>query len=968
VSEAEDFDIVRQLLRAHEYWRLKLLPVDLVILNEHGATYAHDFAGQLEALVRTSQSRLVHDGPASQGGVHLLPAEQLSAEDRTLIEAIARVVVVGRRGTLADQVIRVDRAAPREPTPSVARRGSQMEAPPAVATDLEFFNGLGGFADDGREYVIVLGPGQATPAPWSNVVANPEFGFLVTESGGGYTWAGNSRENQVTPWSNDPVGDPVGEAIYVRDDETGEVWSPCPQPVRVEESTYVVHHGRGYSRFEHDHDGIGLDLVQFVPLDDHLKISTLTIENRSGRPRRLSVTAYVEWVLGVSRGAGAHRIVTSVEPTTGALLARDPWNTEFAGHLGVLDLRGRQTGWTADRTEFLGRNGGPDRPAGLDLDHHLQGRAGAGLDPCGALQTTIELAPRARTQVVVLLGEAADEAAAAELVLRGRALDLEAARREVDRHWEDVTGAIQVRTPERTMDVMVNGWLLYQTLACRVWGRTAFYQAGGAFGFRDQLQDVLALLEMEPAVARAQIVAASARQFLEGDVQHWWHPPSGAGVRTRISDDRLWLPYVVHRYREVTGDASILDEPVSWLEGAALTADQDDAYFRPDVAGPSTSVYEHCAAAIDVSLGTGAHGLPLMGSGDWNDGMNRVGRDGGESVWLGWFLATVLTMFVPVAEERGDRRRAKRWRAQATALREALERHGWDGSWYRRAYFGDGMALGSALNEACRIDAIAQSWSVLSGVADPDRATKAMAAADEQLVRREDGLALLFTPPFDGGAVDPGYIKGYVPGIRENGGQYTHGAIWSIIAQARLGDGDKAGELFAMLNPINHARTRAGVLRYKVEPYVISADVYSEPPHVGRGGWTWYTGSAGWMYQAAVEWLLGIRRHGTSLAIDPCIPRSWPGFEVELRHGAATYHITVDNAAGVSRGVVRAEIDGDVPADPTAPLALVDDGAEHRIHITLGEPPDRPTPAVPRSPRERRPRPAATSSRTETSA
>ena len=937
IDEAEDLDIVRQLLRAHEYWRLKLLDVDLVILNEHGPTYAQDLHDSLEALVRTSQSTLAHEGHPGHGGVHILRGDQLSTEDRTLLQAAARAVLLSRRGSLADQVIRLERPeriAPPTVQPASRRTRSAAAAP---RPELEFFNGLGGFADGGREYVAILGPGQATPAPWLNVIANASFGFQVSESGSGYTWSGNARENQLTPWSNDPVCDPVSEAIYVRDDDSGELWGPTAQPIRCEESTYVARHGAGYSRFEHLHDGIALNLVQFVPLDNPLKVSVLTIENRSGRSRRLSVTAYAEWALGTSRGASAPRIVTALEPETRALLARNPWNTEFGGRVAFLDLGGRQTAWTADRTEFLGRNGAPDRPAGLDRGHRLQGAAGAGMDPCAALQTSFALANGARTQVLVLLGEADEASAAADLIRRGRMADHEATLRGVASHWDDTQGTIQVRTPDRSMDILLNRWLIYQTLACRLWARTAFYQAGGAYGFRDQLQDVIALVTSRRELAREHLLRAAARQFAEGDVQHWWHPPSGRGVRTRISDDRLWLPYAVDRYLAVTGDTAVLDETVPYLEGPALRPDQADAYFQPERSPDSASLFEHCAAALDRSLAVGAHGLPLIGSGDWNDGMNRVGHEGrGESVWLGWFLHTVLAAFAPIAEARRERPRAERWRAHMKALRRALERDGWDGDWYRRAFFDDGTPLGSAINAECRIDSIAQSWAVLSGAANPPHAERAMAAVEEYLVRRGDGLVLLFTPPFDHSDVDPGYIKGYLPGIRENGGQYTHGAIWSVLAFAALGDGDKAGELFSILNPINHASTRAGVHRYKVEPYVMAADVYTEPPHVGRGGWTWYTASAGWMYQAGVEGILGFRLRGTTLLLDPCIPRAWPSYEIDFRYHTARYEIVVENPQGVSRGVASAELDGQALTGSGAAIPLADDGATHRVRVVLG--------------------------------
>ena len=937
IDSAADIDIVRQLLRAHEYWRLKLLDIDLVVINEHGSSYASDLQQALEALVRISQSRPAPERHEPRGGVFILRGDRLSGEDRTLLQAAARAELLSRRGSLADQVIRTERIDEALPiAPSKAARAPRT--PVAVPRpELEFFNGLGGFTDAGREYVTVLGPGQWTPAPWLNVIANPTFGFQVSESGAGYTWSENSRENQLTPWSNDPVSDPVGEAIYIRDDEDGTLWNPTALPIRHNESTYVARHGPGYSRFEHERDGIVLNLVQFVPLDDSVKISVLSIENRSGRTRRLSVTAYAEWVLGASRGATAPHVVSTLDQETHALLAHNPWNTEFGGRVAFLDLGGRQTAWTADRTEFLGRNGTHDRPAGLERARRLLGALGAGLDPCAALQTRLELPAGGRTQVVVLLGEADSSEAAVASIQRWRAADHEATLRSVRTYWDDTLGELQVRTPDRSLDIMLNTWLLYQTISCRLWARAAFYQAGGAFGFRDQLQDVVALITARRDLAREHLLRAAAQQFPEGDVQHWWHPPSGRGVRTRISDDRLWLPYAVARYLTVTNDMGVLDEPIKFIEGPVLQAGHDDAYFQPNRSEESASLFEHCARAIDVSLTMGRHGLPLMGSGDWNDGMNRVGYGGlGESVWLGWFLHTILADFAPIAQGRGEDPRARRWFGLMEPLRQALEREGWDGDWYRRAFFDDGTPLGSAMNPECRIDSIVQSWSVLSGAADPEHARRAMAAVEEYLVRPGDGLVLLFAPPFAHWDIDPGYIKGYLPGVRENGGQYTHGAIWSVLAFAALGEGDKAGELFSLLNPINHATTRAGVHRYKVEPYVMPADVYAEPSHVGRGGWTWYTGSAGWMYQAGIESILGLRLRGTNLVLEPCVPRAWPGYELTFRYHSACYEIVVSNPQGVSHGIVRTELDGQVLQGDRAIIPLVDDGATHRVTVVLG--------------------------------
>jgi cyclic beta-1,2-glucan synthetase len=937
IDEAEDVGIIRQLLRAQEYWRTKQLSVDVVILNEKPPSYEQELQGVLDELVRASRQRISLEPSDVHGGIFLLRGDLLSPRERTALQTASRVVLLSRHGTLAEQVIRSQRAgAVVPPVPRRLRRGNDEDVSFDVR-ELEFFNGLGGFADEGREYTIILGEGSRTPAPWVNVIANPMFGFLVSESGSGYTWSLNSHENQLTPWCNDPVTDPSGEAIYLCDEETGEVWSPTALPVRDESSPYVAWHGQGYSRFQHSARGVRTELMQYVPVQDPIKISRLVLRNRSKRSRRLSVTAFAEWVLGNSRSAVAPYIVTELDAGTGALFARSTWGGEFGGRIAFADLGGLQGSWSGDRTEFLGRNGVPERPAALERGGPLSGRVGAGFDPCAALQTSFELRPGERAEIVFFLGQGESRDQARELIRRYRAANLDEILREVIRQWDDVLGTVQITTPERSMDILANRWLLYQTLSCRVWGRAAFYQTSGAYGFRDQLQDVMALTVVERNVARQHLLRAATRQFIQGDVQHWWHPPSGRGVRTRISDDLLWLPYAVLHFIEVTGDMSVLDEVTSFLEGDALAEGQTDSYFQPRVSETRGTLFEHCARALDRSLAVGSHGLPLIGTGDWNDSMNRIGQQGkGESVWLGWFLHVILRQFVRVAEARGEHARAQAWRLHVGALKAALERDAWDGEWYRRAYYDDGTPLGSAINTECRIDSIAQTWAVISGAAEPGRGARAMAAVDAHLVRRPEGLVLLLAPPFDLTVQDPGYIRGYVPGIRENGGQYTHAAAWTVLAFAALGDGDKAAELFRMLNPINRTSSRASLARYKVEPYVTAGDVYSEPPHVGRGGWTWYTGSAGWLYRTAIEWMLGFRLRGAVLSMYPCIPRTWPNYSIGFRYHSAVYTITVENPSGVMRGVARTELDGQLLTD-SANIPLADDGLRHQIFIVLGE-------------------------------
>ncbi len=934
INTAADMETIKKLVRGHEYLHYKGLRIDLVILNDTPSSYLEPLHEELETFVRTSGLQALQDKP---GGVFLRRADQIPEPDRILLHAVARVVIVAERGSFEDQIKRPQVEEPPPPL-FMPRSAPQTYPEPAVAPpELTFFNGLGGFHQGGREYVTLLGAEQWTPAPWSNVVGNAaDFGFQITETGGGYTWSVNSRENRLTPWSNDAVSDPPGEVVYLRDEDSGTVWSATPLPIR-EREPYTIRHGQGYSVFEHTSHGVSQELLVFVPLDASVKISLLRLRNRTARKRRFTITNYNELVLGVSRPATAPYIISEIDAPGATIFARNPFNNEFAERVAFVATNERLTSATCDRKEFIGRNGSLEAPAALRRVG-LAGHDGAGLDPCAAIQTTLELAPHEAREVIFLLGEAESKEAAQSVVATFRQPGtVNAAFEKVLDHWDELLGTVEVRTPDAALDTMLNRWLLYQTLSCRVWARTAFYQSGGAFGFRDQLQDVMALVYSSPAITRQQIVLAGAHQFKEGDVQHWWHPPSGRGVRTRISDDLLWLPFVTAFYIRVTGDKSVLDEVVPFLEQPELKEGELESYTQPAQSEESAPIFEHCLRALDRSLKVGDHGLPLMGGGDWNDGMNRVGQGGkGESVWLGWFLYTALDLFTPHVEERKDNERAPRYRKYLEDLKKALADKGWDGDWYRRAYFDDGTPLGSARNEECRIDSIAQSWSVISGASDPFRMGRAMAAVEEFLIRRGDGLVILFTPPFDKSSLDPGYIKGYVPGVRENGGQYTHAAIWTLIAYALLGDGERAGELFALLNPINHSSTRAGLHKYKVEPYAAVGDVYAVPPHTGRGGWTWYTGSAGWMYRAGLESILGFKLRNDQLALDPCVPRWWREFEVTYRRGRAVYRIKVENPLGVSHGVVSVEVDG--VTQPNGSVALTDQEKVYNVRIVMGEP------------------------------
>ncbi|MFA6669937.1 MAG: glucoamylase family protein [Bacillota bacterium] len=932
IDRTEHAELVKECLKAHEYWRFKGLPADLVILNRDGSSYLQPLQELVNEIVLSSNGRDVIDKP---GGVHILNSGIMPEEDIVLIHAAARIILKGGEGPIDVQLKGLEEEEDLPRVKSFNRYDMVYEGRD-YPLEVTFFNGYGGFTSDGREYIVRLKENSHTPAPWTNVISNEGFGFLVSESGSGSVWAENSRENKLTPWSNDPVTDPPGEIIYLRDEENGDLWTITPLPIR-DDADYTIRHGLGYSSFHHLSHGIDQNLTMFVPKSDPVKISVVKLKNDSNKKRHLSITYYIRPVLGISDQLTQQYIETEYDSDSQTFFIRNPFNYDFPGRIAFVATSDEIGSCTGDRAEFLGTGESLANPKALSREC-LSNRTGVGYDPCVAVQTFAELKAGEEKELVFLLGQVPEEGHLRGIVEKYN--DPDSCRRaleEVKEYWEDTLGVIRVYTPDASMDLMLNYWLMYQTIACRLWARTAFYQSGGAYGFRDQLQDAVNVVYALPQLTRRQVLVHCAHQFVEGDVQHWWHPGiQEKGIRTRFTDDLLWLPYTVAEYIKRTGDYSILNEEAHYLEDLPLDENEDERYGTPRISEERSSVYEHCVRAIERGLRCGEHGIPLMGSGDWNDGMSTVGNKGkGESIWLGWFLCDTLKKFLPACDSMKDTERKERFSKAVEDITRAIEQNGWDGSWYRRAYFDDGTPLGSSENTECTIDSIAQSWAVISGQGDPNRVVEAMNAVEHYLVRRGEGIILLFTPPFDESELEPGYIKGYVPGVRENGGQYTHAASWVMKAFAMLGNGDKAWELFNMINPVNHARTPIECATYKVEPYVAAADVYAVAPHSGRGGWTWYTGAAGWLYRVGLESLLGFNKEGGRLRIQPCIPREWAGYSMEYRYKGTRYHIEVKNPDKVSLGVREVTLDEKVMQDGYIPLS--EDGSLHRVQVILGD-------------------------------
>lgn len=943
VENEDDLSLVRQVVNMHYYWKTKGLKVDLIIYNEEEVSYEEPLQKSIGDVIRNSRER---DNINKTAGIFIHNKATMGEDIKNFIVGIARLYINSTNGTLIKQINELETNEPqsyirhkelyneKRVNVNVIEEDvdcSNITSEGEVSSNnfetfkvnkkrtydfdernLDFFNGYGGFNPKDKSYVIRLKNYENTPAPWINVISNEDFGFHISEAGASYTWCGNSRENKITPWSNDWVMDPLGEALYIRDDKTGTYFSITPKPVR-DGGEYIIEHSFGYSTFKHTAYNISGELKAFCPKGEKVKLYKVTVENLSNQNKELTLFYYAQLVLGVYNYGSAKNISTYIQRDY--IWSQNPYSKYFGKLKAYLSMQGgEEQSFTGDRKEFIGIGEDLSTPLALHKDS-LSNSAGAIFDPCLASSVKIKLLPGEKKEIVVMLGQEENLELIQEKINKYRNIEnVDKALDNVKGYWANFLGNIQVKTPDPSMDYLLNGWLMYQTLSCRYLSRTAFYQSGGAYGFRDQLQDSMSIGILNPKITRDQILRSASRQYVEGDVQHWWHPVVNSGIRTRFSDDLLWLPYVTIEYIKSTGDYDILYEKAPYLEDEPLRDGEDERYTIVNQSTKEGTIYEHCLKAIDRGLNFGAHNIPLMGSGDWNDGMSTVGNEGkGESVWLGWFLYKILDGFKDICEHMKDDEKKQRYIAFQDFIRENQEKNAWDGGWYRRAYFDDGTPLGSIQNDECKIDSLAQSWSIISGAGKRERVEEAMEAVDRYLVSKDKGLIMLLAPPFDKSNLEPGYIKGYVAGVRENGGQYTHAAVWVILALTKLGLGDKACKYYNMINPINHTNTELQARNYKVEPYVMAADVYIKEPHGGRGGWSWYTGASGWMYKVGLEDILGVKKvEGKGYKIKPCIPDTWNEYEISIRDEEGQYNIKVKRGDEKGITINGVPLDGDL--------------------------------------------------------
>jgi cyclic beta-1,2-glucan synthetase len=936
INDSEQLDLISEVVQSQSFLRARGFQADLVILNQQASSYNSELFDLI--------MRRIHQANADQwlnqrGGIFVRYEDQVTPGEQILLKSVARVNLHGDHGTLTQQLM--VQSIPDSELPTLApTQTSRKDLPVSTAWNgksipaLKFENGFGGFSPDGKEYIINIRPDKTTPAPWNNVIGYPHFGFMVSQAGSQTTWALNSGENRLTPWHNDPVIDPSGEVLYLRDDESGDIWTPTPEPIPSHQP-YRVRHGAGYTIFETESYGLQQTLTLFASPEDPVKIVHLQIKNMLNINRRITATFYVEWVLGTTHAESIDHLIPGYHHEHSMITTRNPYHPELSEWVAFLMANRESYTFTTDRLEFLGNDGDIAHPVGLSRIG-LSGKLAVGIDSCAALQLHIDLPPNGTDEIYFILGEGKNQTGVQSLAEKYQ--DPSAVNKALSHthsFWDGLLDRIQVGTPNAAANLMLNRWWLYQTLSCRIWGRSALYQSSGAYGFRDQLQDVLALISIDPGIAKQQILNAASHQFEEGDVLHWWHPPSGRGIRTRISDNLLWLPYVACRYVSTSGDTSLWDEKVPFLDAPPLEPEEHERYGHFNPTQKSFTLFEHCRRAIEKGCTQGPHDLPFIGSGDWNDGLNFVGKDGrGESIWLAWFLCDVLKRFADICDQRGETRIAQDYRKKAENYAQAIEKHAWDGKWYLRAFYDDGSPLGSQSAGECKIDAIAQSWAIISNSGNLARSREALDASWEYLVQTDLNLCMLFTPPFDKSSRNPGYIKSYPPGVRENGGQYTHAAVWTSWALANLGDSIRAWHLYDILNPIYQSDSQSRTRSYRVEPYVSAADVYSQEPYLRQGGWTWYTGSAAWLYRLGIERLLGFHKEGEKLYLNPIIPPNWDGFLISYRYGDTIYKIQIHNPLHYGKGISSVVIDG--KQTETNFIHLIDDGQEHQVDMTMG--------------------------------
>lgn len=916
IKDSNDAHVIKEVLKAYEFFRTKNLETELIILDEEKHSYENYVREDVENIIQNNQIAYLKN---IRAGIFELSKNEISKEDLNLLNFVATIIIDANKGgiknalkELEEEYLEKYKDVGKEQQITLIENENNENIDILENIDnLKYYNEYGAFSEDGKEYLIKVNKENRLPTIWSNIMANEKFGTLVTESMGGYSWHKNSRLNRVTAWQNYACYDIPSEIIYLKDMQTKKVWSLGLNPM-PDSKNYNVIYGFGYTKYIHKSDGLEQELEIFVPKEDGIKVQILKLKNTTLNRKKIKIVYYMKPVLGEDEIKTNGYINLKYDANNNIICAQNLYNSEFTNDVIYVSNSEKIKSYTGDKNFFIGE-GNLSNPESLKRTS-LNNENSLGKNPCIAYEIEVEIESLSEKEIIFTLG--AEETIIDSKNVAYKYSKIQNCKQELEKvknYWKEELGKLQVKTPLESLNIMLNGWIIYQTLESRLIGKTGFYQSGGAYGFRDQLQDTLALKYINPEILKKQIIKHSKHQFIEGDVEHWWHDETQRGIRTKFSDDLLWLVYLTCEYIEFTGDYSILEEQTPYLTGKLLDENEDERYDRYVQSEKIESIFEHCKKAIEKSLNFGENGLPKIGTGDWNDGFSTVGNKGkGESIWLGFFLYNVLDRFIPICKIKEENNLVEKYEKIKENLKRALNTNGWDGRWYKRAFMDDGNTLGSMENEECRIDSIAQSWSVISNAGDNDKKYISMESLENHLIDRENGIIKLLDPPFDKGKLEPGYIKAYLPGVRENGGQYTHAAIWVIIAEALLGFGDKATELYRMVNPIEHARTKEACNKYKVEPYVIPADIYGCNNLAGRGGWTWYTGSSSWYYKAGIEYILGLKIKNGYLSIEPCIPKDWKEYSIRYKWKNSVYNINIKNPNNKNSGVEKVVINGAV--------------------------------------------------------